>query len=241
MNLNGEDVLAGQSADIITHPDHQRKGLFGMLGKITEELAKAEGMRILFAFPNENSFPGFVRSLNWHHTGNFQVYRVKSNAIPIYRTLHKLRLGRLYKMFYNFILNKYAIKAQELKGSIPRSLINSGSRSLGFYHYKKYNSSHFIRYKGLVFWCKIDGVLWIGDISLDSNFSAVLVVTIIKEFACLLGLDEFIFEVSKGSYWDQKLKEVTKSIEGVPIVYRNLEDDIETVSLEFTGGDIDVF
>lgn len=239
--LNGQKVLAGQSADIITHPDHQRKGLFGLLGNATESLAKAEGMKILFAFPNENSYPGFVRSLNWHHPNNFVIYRFKVNGFPLYRALSKFKLGWFYQQYARIIKRRYLLEPNKFEGSIPRNMVNSGHRSTEFYKYKEFNKNFFIEFKGLKFWCKIDGILWIGDISCPNGYEINKLVTILKEFTVLLGLDEFIFEVSQDSFWDQLLKEVTNFTKGVAIVYKNLDDINEAVSLEFTGGDIDVF
>lgn len=238
---NGSVILAGQSADIITHVSHQRKGLFSSLGKATEALAQSEGMKILFAFPNENSFPGFVRSLNWHHSSNFMIYRFKSNGIPFYRLLSKFRMNWIYTQFANLIKNKFKCDSDQFQGSIPRNLISSGYRNKDYYSYKKYNDSFFVHYRGLKFWCKIDVQLWIGDISIDDNLSIDNVVTILKKYTALLGLDEFVFEVSEGSFWDNLLRTIAVSTQGVPIVYKNLEDLDESVSLEFTGGDIDVF
>jgi hypothetical protein len=241
VHLNGEKVLAGQSADIITHVNHQRKGLFGLLGKATESLALSEGMKILFAFPNENSFPGFVRSLNWHHSGNFRIYRFKSKGIPLYRALSKLKLKWLYNQYSKYIINQFKTDLEEFEGSIPRRLINSGYRDSDFYNYKKFNQNFFVEFKQLKFWCKIDTHLWIGDITPIDGFDANQVIAILKEFTAELGLDELIFEVSNGSLWDDLIKKVANSEKGVAIVYKNLENPIESVSLEFTGGDIDVF
>jgi GNAT superfamily N-acetyltransferase len=239
--LNGKKVLAGQSADIITHPDHQRKGLFSLLGKATESLAQAEGIKILFAFPNENSYPGFVRSLNWHHPNNFVIYRFKVKGFSLYRALSKFKLGWFYKQYARIIKNRYLLEPNKFQGSIPRNMVNSGHRSNEFYQYKEFNKNFFVEFKGLKFWCKIDGYLWIGDIFYDEGIEINKLVTILKEFTVLLGLDEFIFEVSQNSLWDQLLKEVANFTKGVAIVYKNLDDINEAVPLEFTGGDIDVF
>jgi len=241
VNIDGKQVLAGQSADIITHSKHQKKGLFTLLGRATEALAFAEGINILFAFPNENSFPGFVRSLGWHHTGNFHIYKLKSNGFPIYNALHRLNLGKLYSHFSKQILSKSRIESSKFIGSIPRKSVNSGFRNTDFYQYKQYNNSFFIEIEDLQIWAKIDSILWIGDISINERVSTEQVLAILKKQTNKLGLTDFIFEVSQGSYWDLKLSGIISPTIGVPIVYKNLTDVNQCLSLEFTGGDIDVF
>lgn len=241
VSIDGKQLLAGQSADIITHVDHQKKGLFKLLGKATEELAFAEGMHILFAFPNENSFPGFVRSLHWHHTSNFHIYRYKVNGFPIYNALHKLKLGKFYTVFSKMILQKSLIDSSKFIGSIPRKSINSGFRNTDFYSYKQYNTSYFIEIDGLQIWAKIDSILWIGDMSVNERVSTEQVLAILKKLTNKLGLTDFIFEVSQGSYWDFKLSGILKPMIGFPIVFKNLSNFNQCLPLEFTGGDIDVF
>ena len=241
VSIDSKQLLAGQSADIITHVDHQKKGLFKLLGKATEELAFAEGMHILFAFPNENSFPGFVRSLQWYHAGNFHIYKFKANGFPIYNALHKLKLGKLYSPFSKQILRKSKIESSKFIGSIPRKSVNSGFRNTDFYQYKQYNNSFFIEIEDLQIWAKIDSILWIGDISINERISTEQVLAILKKLTNKLGLTDFIFEVSQGSYWDLKLSGIISPTIGVPIVYKNLTDVNQCLPLEFTGGDIDVF
>jgi len=62
----GRKVLAGHTLDLVVHRDYRRQGLFGITGRECFEWGAAEGMRALFAFPNEASYPGFVRTLGWH-------------------------------------------------------------------------------------------------------------------------------------------------------------------------------
>jgi hypothetical protein len=198
-------------------------------------------MHILFAFPNENSFPGFVRSLQWHHAGYFHIYKFKANGFPIYNALNKLKLGKLYSPFSKLILRKSSIESSKFIGSIPRNSVNSGFRNTEFYQYKKYNNSFFIEIEGLQIWAKIDSILWIGDISINESVSTKQVLSILKKITTKLGLNEFIFEVSQGSYWDLKLSGTMSPTIGVPIVYKNLTDVNQCLHLEFSGGDIDVF
>ena len=67
MNINGKKTLVCQSWDTMTHANHRRKGLFIKLAKKTYDLCENLGIKLVFGFPNENSYPGFVKKLNWKH------------------------------------------------------------------------------------------------------------------------------------------------------------------------------
>ena len=70
LRLGGEAVLAAQSMDTMTHPDYRGRGLFLKLAKACYDLAASIGVEVLYGFPNDNSYPGFIRRLNWDHTGD---------------------------------------------------------------------------------------------------------------------------------------------------------------------------
>ena len=241
VEIDGVKLLAGQSADIITHPNHQRRGLFGKLGGITEDLAQKEGMNILFAFPNDNSFPGFFRSLSWHHIGNFQVFTFKTPSIPVFRILHKLKLGRLYKLYSSIILRKSELPNADFKSSNNASNLNSCFRDAAYFQYKHYNPSFMITWKGIRIWAKIEAQLIIGDIEKNEHFSTNEVILKISSLCKKLGLDQFTFEISEQSYWYSQLIKIQPPTIGVPIVYKNLVDPNQSLPLAFMSGDADVF
>ena len=70
VRLGQEVVLAGQSMDTMTHPDYQGRGIFIRLAKACYDLAASRGYELLYGFPNPASYPGFVRRLDWNHTGD---------------------------------------------------------------------------------------------------------------------------------------------------------------------------
>lgn len=74
MRLGKEKVAGAQSLDTMTHPDYQGQGMFTTLAKACFELAASRGCEVLFGFPNANSYPGFVRRLNWDHTGDIPAW-----------------------------------------------------------------------------------------------------------------------------------------------------------------------
>ena len=77
------------------HPDlkHRKKGLFIRLVKKTHQLAKDEGIRVIFGFPNKNSYPGFKNKLNWIFYGYMQQFVITTRTMPL------SKLGRINKLF----------------------------------------------------------------------------------------------------------------------------------------------
>jgi GNAT superfamily N-acetyltransferase len=65
MNSGSDVFMASYSQDTMTHPDFRRQGIFKDLANKTYNQCKAEGIDIVFGFPNENSHPGFVNKLDW--------------------------------------------------------------------------------------------------------------------------------------------------------------------------------
>lgn len=241
LKIDGLKILAGQSADIITHKDHQRKGLFGLLGRETEKLALEEGVNYLYAFPNDNSFPGFTRSLNWHHSGNFHQYIFRNNGIPIYRILRKLKLQFLYKIWSSFILRNSTKPNDAFLNSQSNSKENSAWKDNKYYQYKHYNPSFLLTWKGVSIWAKIDGALIIGDIDISKNSSSKEMIAKLKNLSTLLGLDQFTISASNESEIDKLLNQEYPFAISVPIVYKNLQNPEQNLPLRFTEGDTDVF
>lgn len=75
----GQGLVNGaQSLDTMTHPDYRGQGIFTLLAQSLFERCKAENVSLLYGFPNENSYPGFVKKLGWKHIGD-----VSSFARPL--------------------------------------------------------------------------------------------------------------------------------------------------------------
>ncbi|MBF0323908.1 MAG: GNAT family N-acetyltransferase [Alphaproteobacteria bacterium] len=70
LQLGSEVVLGAQSVDTMTHPDYRNQGMFAALARECLVLAAERGFQALYGFPNPLSYPGFVRRLNWDHTGD---------------------------------------------------------------------------------------------------------------------------------------------------------------------------
>jgi GNAT superfamily N-acetyltransferase len=74
MRLGSSVVLGAQSLDTMTHPDYRGQGMFTILAEHCMKCAADRGVEMLYGFPNENSYAGFVRKLDWDCTGTIPLW-----------------------------------------------------------------------------------------------------------------------------------------------------------------------
>jgi GNAT superfamily N-acetyltransferase len=93
----GDRVVSGaQSVDTMTHPNYRGQGIFTKLAEACYEISAAQGVEVLYAFPNPLSYPGFIKRLGWTHTGDVThwIRFIKPSKHP--------RMPRLAKPFADF-------------------------------------------------------------------------------------------------------------------------------------------
>lgn len=239
----GKQELAAQSADIVTHPMHQRKGLFTILGNATERLAIEAGIKIVFAFPNENSYPGFIRSLRWNDLGKMHRYVVEGSNDTLEVLLRKIciRIG-LWERLLNHRLRKLVVNANEIEGIYNQQRNLSGIRSVDYTAYKSFQKHHFIKWSGGVFWVKVDYThLVVGDVFfLTPNFNRPSFDDISK-LAKRLNVSSILFDCTAGYIAHHIFNSGQNQQESIAIVGKNLVHPDKKLMLYFTGADSDMF
>ena len=86
------DILLGAQSfgDTMTHPEYRNRGLFVELCNLTIDLCRQTKVKLLFGFPNQNSYPGFVNKLGWTSTGRLECFCLPvSPAVPALPLLPK--------------------------------------------------------------------------------------------------------------------------------------------------------
>ncbi len=66
LNALGRPVLAGHSLDLVVREGYRGQGIFDRAGTDCIARFRAQGGEAVVAFPNADSYPGFVRSLGWN-------------------------------------------------------------------------------------------------------------------------------------------------------------------------------
>jgi len=69
---NGHVVHAAKPVDTVTHPDYQRRGIFKRLTTEACEVARRDGIGLLFNTPNGNSLPGYLK-LGWQRVAELSL------------------------------------------------------------------------------------------------------------------------------------------------------------------------
>lgn len=69
---NDKPWKAVQAGDTMVHPDYRGQGIFGKMLRFTLEDLCRQNVQLIFNFPNDNSFPGYMK-LGW--TKQWQVKR----------------------------------------------------------------------------------------------------------------------------------------------------------------------
>jgi hypothetical protein len=70
LRVNGRARPAAQALDVITDARCRGRGVFVGLGAAACGRAEAEGVAVLYAFPNDKSGPGFWNKLGWTRLGS---------------------------------------------------------------------------------------------------------------------------------------------------------------------------
>lgn len=99
-NRLGKTIKGSLSLNTLTHPKHQGKGLFTRVAGETYKYCEEQKIAFTIGFPNPNSFPGFVRKLNFHHIGDtsllvkpLKVFKIASAVLKKNKAKHGGELG----------------------------------------------------------------------------------------------------------------------------------------------------
>lgn len=72
--IDGKEKGAALSMNTMTHPDYQGRGIFPELAMHVYKQCEDSGIELIFGFPNENSYIGFVKKLGWYGFGKVQAW-----------------------------------------------------------------------------------------------------------------------------------------------------------------------
>lgn len=115
LEMGRAKALCGQSVDILTRNDFREQGVFSDLAKKCYEEVKGSGVYLLYCYPNDKSYHGFVKKLGWLHifTVDELVYvlnakRVSNIALtnPILRKLAQVFLFFRFRYYERVNRNK---------------------------------------------------------------------------------------------------------------------------------------
>jgi GNAT superfamily N-acetyltransferase len=242
VSADGTIILAAQSGDTMTHPEHRGKGLFIKLAQHTYSLCGELGIRFVFGFPNENSYPGFVRKLNWVHEENLNIYKIKVFTFPLAYICNKLHfLQGLYRWYAGIILKSRLSKKKYFVNPITSEKYFGVIRDKDFFEYKNYLPKHLVEVNSKCVYLKISSALRVGDVEDCSEDEFNNIVKKLKNLARLLGNYAVIFYYSPEVKFNDYLQKNHDAVKGLPVGWVDLESGLKLNKLKFAQADLDTY
>jgi GNAT superfamily N-acetyltransferase len=242
--IRGKTYLCAQSGDTMTHPDHRGKGLFVSLALAAYKLARESGIKFVFGFPNENSYPGFIKKLGWIHKENLNTYKLKVLTLPLAYVCSRLKfLSSLYSAYAGFILKNKLSKKKYFDNPLVSNSDGGLLRDETFFNYKNYIKKELIEINGKCVYIKIAGSLTVGDIEKTGEEAFYKIIKKLKGIAWLLGCYAVVFRYSPLVNYDRFLakKFDENCSKGSPVGWVDFESGLPLDSLKFSQADLDTY
>jgi hypothetical protein len=233
-------IIGAQAGDTITNPKHQRKGLFYHLAMKTQLLAKEEGIKVLFCFPNEFSGPGFFDKLKWKNLGRFHHFEGRFNNLNFYNILSKFKLNKLiYRYYFKTLL--LFIKSENFNSSDSHSGSFHVDRTPAFFLNKQYENSYFIKINRYKLWVKFEDGIIIGDIekfdlSLKEDFFKKM-----NRLMKILGVKKVSIDCMENSFLHSIFNGGFQKSSSIQIGFNLIDETLTDKNVLFSGGDSDTF
>ena len=245
LEYNSQDIIVAQSGDTMTAPNHQKKGLFTKLAKEANILSEELGIRMIFGFPNENSYPGFKNKLGWIFCGNMQKFTFRIKTIPFCELSSKYSMFEpLYRKYTDRFLNSFRtdLKTIDLNCFNYTNVNGLIKKDMRFFIYKLGNRKcSLVRYKGFDLLIKVDAHLIIGEVGRIKKEEGLALVAAIKQLARKLGCSKAQFSLSENHWLYDILKDIMKPDESLPIGFYWIDRDIIPETIQFSWADYDTF
>lgn len=242
IQYGNEVMLAAQSADTMTDPNYRFKGMFVELSNMTFALCRQLGIRLVFGFPNQNSYHGAVNKLGWKMTGVMSCFTIPVNGLPLESLANKLEVfSKLYKQYTRFILRKEILPLQGVANSVMVGDLAGLYRNNEYLHYKTYSPTCVIGIADAKIWISHKYGLMIGDMEgvNESNFNRVMKK--LKNIAKRLGIKQMQFHVSPNTSLHALFTGNYAETASYPMLFQDFGSAIPPEKVKFTFADIDIF
>ena len=75
--------MGALSMTTMTHPNYRGMGIFPLLAKNIYDICRKKDYFLIYGFPNEMSYEGFVQKLGWVGAGKMKIYQFESQDIDL--------------------------------------------------------------------------------------------------------------------------------------------------------------
>ena len=245
LTYQNKSYMVAQSGDTMTHPAHQKKGLFLMLAKATYNKCIEDGIALIFGFPNKQSYHGFSTKLDWTFNGNMRRWTFTVNSFPWCElTSINRQLKSAYRKFAEHKIRQYKVKptriiADQFNTSYEVGMIE---KSLAFFNFKLDNPSvQLLQFRDFILLVKFDNHLIIGDIGYKNELYATELMNCITQLGELIGCRKVVISLSLNHWANSIFENYQTSEDGLPIGFLNFNTDIDPSKIAFSYSDFDTF
>lgn len=233
--------LAAQSADTMTHPRYQFKGLFVQLANLTFDLCMEEGISLVFGFPNQNSLHGFLVRLKWSMTETLDYYTIPTGLPSLEGISRRVPyLRRAYEKYQQYVLKDYLVPRKGVDNSVFKDGFAGINRNAHYLNYKTYHDTQVIKIGDATLWIKIKNGLIIGDINCrEEEFDNMM--SEVKKLALKLGLNHVQFHTSHQTRLSALFSSRYDAVPSFYVLFKDLGARIPLDKIKFTYADVDTF
>jgi hypothetical protein len=238
--------LVAQSGDTMTNPKFQKKGLFVKLAQITYSYCEKIGIKLITGLPNENSYPGFIKHLNFSELPIFSNLLFVENRLELTRITRRIAILQKFHFFYSKCLFYILYK----KGK-PFNNSNNLDSSLAFmdhdtiyFESKKNKHNIFVKDMDCSIWLRMhENSIIICDISCSNSiFDLDRLMKKLKIMTYITGFRFLNFGSTRNSFLYKKIFPFAKSKHsGYRFIVKNLCAELPTSNIALLSSDADVF
>ena len=245
MNFRGQKIMAAQSGDTMTHPNHQKKGLFIQLAQLTYHLCKELNFSFVFGFPNQNSHHGFIKYLNFFEKERLLNFTLFENKLEYNRFTTKNKiLSNFQKDFSKKVFKNLCKigKPFENSNNLNSKLVFM-CHDTNYFNQKKSTTKFLIELKGVNVWLSINqNQLAIGDIDTLDLKKLKFILKRLKTITMLVGLRFLTFGGSRNTLLVQQMLKLGYSErESYQPIFLNFDSEINFDQVSFLNADVDVY
>jgi hypothetical protein len=237
----GQTELGAQFGDAMTLKSHNGKGIFTLLGKMTEELLIKDGVSFAYGLPNQNSEFGYVNKLHWQGKDRMSGFRIRIFTFP----WEKLMRLSGFEGAYQKLVARRIKNLRSADRVFPNSLIDDTHAGVlhdeAFFRYKSFTPNHVIRIGGTRVWIKARGILMVGDIDSRDEKELLAVIGGLKKLARRLGLSQIVLQYQPDTVQEAILRRHFKPFISYLAGYKSFNSRIPLEKLRLGYGDLDTF
>lgn len=230
-----------QFGDAMTLKAYNGKGIFTLLGKMTEELLAADGIHFAYGLPNQNSEYGYINKLKWITHERLLRFRLPVKTFPLERIMRRAGLEARYQRFVKNKLRPFLCEERLL----PNSAIDHEHAGVlhdeQFFGYKTYTPNHVIRLGDVKMWIKARGILLVGDMDAHDEKRMLAAIENLRKLAARLGTGEIVLQLHPGTEQEKIMSRHFQSYPSFPVCYNPFSTKIPLEKLRLVYGDIDTF